>query len=129
MDSKAVQRGREGKHPLARRGVDLGPEKADVEGVPRPSSSERGKDRWAAIAASSAGVRRKVATAYPRRASRCAAIRFSRAAGLLDSASKTTLPLAMKVSTPEKPSSSKWPLSVPIVTVWPPTLMARRNAA
>jgi len=44
-------------------------------------------------------------------------MRFSRAAGLLEGAWNTTLPLAMTVSTSEQPASSKWRLSTAIVTV------------
>src|ERR1700704_2376753 len=41
---------------------------------------------------------------------------------------KITLPLAMNVSTPPYPSAAKWPRSLSMDTVWPPTLIARRNA-
>jgi hypothetical protein len=41
---------------------------------------------------------------------------------------ETTLPLAMKVSTPFRPSAPNNVRSSSIVTTWPPTLIARRNA-
>ncbi len=46
----------------------------------------------------------------------------------LPRASKTTLPLAIKVSTPEKPRNSNSRRNRSIFTVLPPTLIARRKA-
>ena len=43
-------------------------------------------------------------------------------------ASKTTLPLAINVSTPEKPRNSNSRRNRVIFTVLPPTVIARRNA-
>ena len=48
---------------------------------------------------------------------------------LLCAVSKTTLPLAMKVSTFEPPHVSNSRRRASILTVRPPTLMARRKAA
>ncbi len=56
------------------------------------------------------------------------AIRVSSAAVSRAGVSNTTFPLAMKVSTFAKPSDSKIWRKRSILTVWPPTLMARRKA-
>jgi hypothetical protein len=53
---------------------------------------------------------------------------FSNVVGAADFESKMTFPLAMKVSTLEKPMSENKARSLSIVTVRPPTLIARRKA-
>jgi hypothetical protein len=92
------------------------------------SRSAGGNGRYPAMAANSARVRMNAAASKPSVSQRWRSIFFSRVWVFLAGDWKMTLALAMNVSTLEKPSASKRCRRRSILTVWPPTLMARRKA-
>src|SRR5215211_2801039 len=69
-----------------------------------------------------------VATSYPSDLWRWLSIFFSSASASLADESKMTFPLAMNVSTFDSPSDSNNLRRRSILTLWPPTLIARRKA-
>lgn len=80
------------------------------------------------IATSAAIERMNVSTGYPRSASRARSIVVSSLSSSASGDPKITLPLAMNVSTSPNPSARIDARRSDILTVCPPTLMARRNA-
>src|SRR5215211_5815995 len=69
-----------------------------------------------------------VATSYPSDFWRWLSIFFSSVSASLAGESKMTFPLAMNVSTFESPSDANNLRRRSILTLWPPTLIARRKA-
>src|SRR5215210_8672078 len=69
-----------------------------------------------------------VATSYPSDLRRRLSISFSSASAFSAGESKMTFPLAMNVSTFESPSDANSLRKRSILTLWPPTLIARRKA-